>query len=334
MEIVVKGNVIKLTDAERQILQATASTNEDEANKAQKALAQVMSQAWRAGVLEPDLLGTIFSRIDLPGGIDAKFPFDFYSPGGEGRHKAFVVPSHGKIPDRVIEGDEIRVPTYKIANAISWSLDYARDARWDVVSRAIEVFTNGFIRKMNDDGWHVILKTAKESSVGVVSDSAATSGTFTKKLLLDMMVAIKRQDGGRNTRLTDLYLSPEAISDIRNLTHTQVGEVALLKLITEGEEMIPSLFGVKFHEMQEFGYAQEYNDYLLNTLGASVASSDQEFVVGLDLLHRDQFVMPIREQMQMFEDRLLHRTMKNGVYGWMELGFAALETRRVVLGSL
>jgi len=43
--------------------------------------------------------------------------------------------------------------------------------------------------------------------------------------------------------------------------------------------------------------------------------------------------MPIREDMQMFDDPTLHRSGQAGVYGWMELGFAVLDTRRVILGS-
>jgi hypothetical protein len=333
MEFQTKGAVIKVDEAKRQLLKATANETEDGV-KHRQALAQVMSDAWRAGVLEPDLLGTIFSRIDLEGGIDAKFPLDFYSPGLEGAYKAFVVPAQGQIPDKVIVGDEIRVPTYKVANAISWGLDYARDARWDVISRAIDVFTNGFTQKLNDDGWHVILKAASESSASVISDSAAASGAFTKSLLLNLMVGIKRQTGGRNAKVTDVYLSPEAINDIRNFTDSVVDQTTLRDLITSGEDSIPTLFGVRLHEPQELGYAQEYQNYLLNTIGASVAASDEEFVVALDQRNRDSFVMPIRQNMEMFDDKFLHRSGKQGVYGWLELGFAALDTRRAVLGSL
>ena len=44
-------------------------------------------------------------------------------------------------------------------------------------------------------------------------------------------------------------------------------------------------------------------------------------------------MMPVREDMQMFDDDALHVSAKMGVYGWMELGFAALDTRRAILGQ-
>ena len=192
MEITVNGNIIKLSDQEREILKATASADITQAATHRQALAQVMEQAWKSGVLEPDLLGTIFQKIQLPAGVEAKFPFDFYAPSNEGAYKAFVIPREGAIPDRVLDADEIRVPTYKIGNAISWSLDYARDARWDIVAKAIEVFTNGFVRKINDDGWHVLLRCAKEAVPGIQTDTAATAGIFSKRLLLSLMVSIKQ----------------------------------------------------------------------------------------------------------------------------------------------
>jgi hypothetical protein len=44
--------------------------------------------------------------------------------------------------------------------------------------------------------------------------------------------------------------------------------------------------------------------------------------------------MPVREQVQIFEDESLHRQKRAGFYGWAEQGFAVLDNRRVVLGSL
>ena len=61
---------------------------------------------------------------------------------------------------------------------------------------------------------------------------------------------------------------------------------------------------------------------------------DSEVVVGLDLTKRDSFIMPVREQVQIYEDETLHRQKRAGFYGWAEIGYAVLDNRRVVLGSL
>lgn len=331
--VIVNGKEIPVGDKEIELLRSTASQDEKVASEQKKALAETIQSAWVQGVLEPDTLGTIFTRIDLPAGVDAKFPLDFYSPSKEGDYVAFHIPKTGALPDRIISGDEIRVATYKVGNAIKWSLDYARDARWDVIARAIEVYTNGFVRKMNDDGWHALLACAAVNSV--TSDSAASAGVFSKQLLLNLMAAFKRQTGGRNSRCTDVFLSPEAINDIRAFSDTLVGDLMVRELVQMGEDQIPMLYGVRLHELQELGVGQEYQGYLVNTLGASLASGgDNEFCVAFDLMHRDSFVMPVREDMQTFDNPALHRSCEMGVYGWLEVGFACLDGRRVRLGSL
>jgi len=328
---------MQASEEEKDLLRATFGDPEDASVKQhRKALAQVLNRAWKSGVLEPEQIEPIFDRIPLPAGADAKFPLDFFRPtdgwGEAERHKAFIIPKEGMIPNVAIEGEEIFVPTFKMANAIDWALDYARDARWDVVAKAIEVFTNGFTQRLNDEGWRVVL-TAAASHGSVISDAAAAPGVFTKRLLTNLMTAIKRLEGGRGSRLTDLYMSPEAVADIRNFDTTVLDDVTLRNILITPEDGTPQLFGVRIHDAPDFGVDQDYQDILTDDLGISLGS-DEEFVVGLDLENRDSFVMPVREEMQMFDDPALHRRQRAGVYGWLEVGFASLDNRRALLGSL
>ena len=94
------------------------------------------------------------------------------------------------------------------------------------------------------------------------------------------------------------------------------------------------MFGVNLHTIDELGEGQEYQLFYSNVLGASLPATDVETVVGLDLRHRDSFIMPIRQEVQIFEDDTLHRQKRAGFYGWAEQGFAVLDNRRVLLGSL
>lgn len=316
----------------RELLRATAGSDAQSIEN-RKALAQVLESVWKQGILEPGTIDTVFSRIDIAPGVDAKFPLDFLSPeaGDSDRFNAVVLPAEGAMPIKKIDGDELHVPTYKISNSIAWNLDYARDARWDVITRAIEVFTNGFTKKMNRDGWNTILgATASDQS----RDADAATGTFTKALITEMQVAMKRQEGGRDSRLTDLFLSPEAIADIRKLDGDKVDEGTLRALLAhDGEAPLMSMFGVNLHELLELGVGQAHTDYYTSTLGNTIGGTDTEICIGLDLNKRDSFVMPVREDMQMFDDASLHRSGEAGVYGWMQLGFAVLDDRRITLGS-
>ena len=94
------------------------------------------------------------------------------------------------------------------------------------------------------------------------------------------------------------------------------------------------MFGVNLHVLDELGAGQEYEVYYESDLAGTLPSGKQEIVVGLDLSNRDSFVMPVRQAVQIFEDPTLHRQRRAGMYGWAEQGFAALDTRRVLLGAL
>jgi hypothetical protein len=47
----------------------------------------------------------------------------------------------------------------------------------------------------------------------------------------------------------------------------------------------------------------------------------------------DSFVSPIRKELETYEDPALYRQQRAGLYGWIELGFSVLDSRRVLLGE-
>ena len=137
--------------------------------------------------------------------------------------------------------------------------------------------------------------------------------------------------------MTDLYVSPEALEDVRNWGLDQVDEVTRREIYSapEGGAPITRIFGVNIQDLDELGEGQEYQTFLTssNGLSGSLQASDLELVVGLDQSASDSFVMPVKEQLQVFEDPTLHRQQRAGYYGFAELGFGVLDNRRVLLGS-
>jgi len=81
------------------------------------------------------------------------------------------------------------------------------------------------------------------------------------------------------------------------------------------------------------GQGQEYQVFFGHELLGSLAASDVELVVGLDLSTNDSFVMPVRADIEIFEDDSLHRQRRAGFYGFGEHGFGVLDNRRTILGS-
>ena len=322
-----------------ELLVRSGSLKREEALNANAEFAKALELPIRQGILSGDILDGIFEPITLSQGATPEFPLDFLAPGTEKDFVAYTIPNHGYIPERHVEGDYVMVPTYDIGSSIDYLLKYARDARWDVVGRAMEVLEGSFVKKMNDDGWHTLLAAGVDRNI-VVYDSDAAIGQFTKRLVSLMKTVMRRNGGGNsasNNRgmLTDLYVSPEAMEDLRNWGIDQVDEVTRREIYVadDGSGVVNRVFGVNLHDLDELGEGQEYQLFYSDVLGGTL-DADAELVVGLDLRRRDSFIMPVREGVQIFEDDTLHRQKRAGFYGWAEQGFAVLDNRRVILGSL
>ena len=302
-----------------ELLKQSGSADRTEALTAQHEIAKALEEPLRQGVLIGDILGNIFERMVMEPGTTSEFPLDLLAPGEEDEFVAYTNPGHGRIPERTVEGDYVMVPTYSISASIDWLLRYAREARWDVVGRAMQVLEASFVKKMNDDGWHTVLAAGVDRNI-MVYDADATAGQFTKRLV-SLMKTVMRRNGGGNTgslvrgKLTDMYLSPEALEDIRNWQVDQIDEITRREIFTAADGGITRLFQVNLHDIDELGESQEYQNFLTSQLSGSLQGSDVELVVGLDLGNRDSFIMPVKQEVQIFED------------------FAVLDNRRVLLGS-
>lgn len=308
--------------------------------KAVAELATALALPLRQGVLSGDITAGIFERIPLAPGATNEFPLDFISPGTEKEYRAYTIPSQGRIPEFNVEGDYVTIPTYEVGASIDWLLKYARDARWDIVSRAMQALEGKFIKKNNDDAWHVILAAAVDRNI-VVYDSAATAGLFTKRLVSLGKTTMRRNGGGNSTsmnrgKLTDIYLSPEGVEDIRDWGVDEVDEVTRREIFVadDGSGVMSRIFGVNLHDIDELGVSQEYQNFFVNELSGSLQGSDVELVIGLDLRTNDSFVNPVREDIQVFDDSVhMHRQRRAGVYAWGEHGWGVLDNRRVIAMS-
>jgi hypothetical protein len=322
------------------LLKKAGSSNKAEALVAQHELAKAIELPLREGVLVGDIAGGIFERIAMEPGTSTEFPLDLLAPGEEDEFIAYTNPGHGKVPERAAEGDYVMIPTYSVTNAIDMLLRYVREARWDVVSRAARVLEAGFVKKMNDDGWHTLLAAGVDRNI-LVYDADAAAGQLTKRQISLMKTVMRRNAGGNSASvnrgsLTDVYLSPEGIEDIRNWGVDQADEVTRREIYTGADDSaaLTRIFGVNLHGLDELGQSQEYQNYFTTNLSGSLGpSSDVELMVGLDLQSNDSFVMPVKQEVTIFEDDNLHRQQRMGFYGFAEIGFGVLDSRRVLLGS-
>ncbi len=154
-----------------------------------------------------------------------------------------------------------------------------------------------------------------------------------------MKTIVMRNGGGNsvtaNGKLTDCFLSPEGIEDVRNWGVDQLDELSRREvyLASDNGGAISRIYGVNLHGLFEFGDQQEYQQYFTDDLSGSLGTNDTELIIGLDLSSSDSFVMPLKKPVEIFEDEGMHRLQRQGYYGWSTLGFGVLDSRRLIAAS-
>ena len=320
------------------VLRQSGDGNLEVAQAAQREFAVALETPLRKGVLVGNILGDIFEKITVEPGGSTEYPLDLISPGLEGEHVAYTNPGHGRIPEKAVESDYVTIPTYSITSSIDFLLRYAREARWDIAGRAMQVMEAGFTKKMNDDGWHTLLAAGVDRNI-LVYDGDATAGMFSKRIVSLMQTVMRRNSGGNTAsanrgRLSDVYVSPEALEDVRNWGLDQIPDSVRANIYNAtGEGPVTNIFGVNLHDLDELGEGQDYQNFYTNALGGAVQASDLELVVGLDQGPNDSFIMPMKQDISIHEDPTMHRQQRAGWYGFAELGFGVLDNRRIILGS-
>lgn len=321
------------------LIKATASGDPMIRQKAQWELAKAIELPLREAVLYGDVLNGIYETVSWPQNTQVEYPLGLIAPGEEDEFVAFTSPGVGYIPERRVNGNYVTIPTYNVANSIDWELKFARTGVYNIVAKAMEVLAAGFVKKINNDRMHTLIAAGVDRNI-LVYDADATAGVFTKRLVSLMKTVMLRNGGGNSSslnkgRLTDIFTSPEAIEDVRNWDIQQVDELTRreIYLATDDSERLTRIFGVNLHPLHELGVGAEYQLYFTNQLGGSLASSDEELVIGVDLSNRDSFIMPVTGEIEIFADDNMHRRQEEGYYGWGGFGFAALDNRRCLIGS-
>lgn len=335
------GQSIQAPDAEMvKLLVDSASNNEQVAFAAVTKILEEAQAAMREGILDGDIVGQygIFVPKLLTNGEPLEWPLDFIVPGTESEYAAYTIPSVGYIPEKHVEGDYVTIPTYDVGAAIDFAIKFAKNGRWDVATRALQVLEAMFVKKNNLDAWKCLIAAAYDRNVKA-EDTLAPAGFFTKRLVSLMKIKMQREGGGNlasigQAQLTDIFTSPENVEDARNWDLTQIDDATRNK-IHNSANGLSDVFGVNIHPLNEFGVSQTLQDFYTTTLGGTLGSSDTELVIGLDLSvnSADVFVNPIRQELEIFPDPMLHRQRRQGYYGWLEHGFGVLDNRKVLIGS-
>ena len=212
----------------KQLASETCDPNYEVYSRALAEFTQAIELPVRKSIFDGSNLFNIFEEADFRDlRCQVEFPLDPVTPGTEGQYVAHAIPDCAAIPCAMLQGDYVVVPTYRIGHCVEWCIRRARFNNF-IQQRSIDAFRAGFVKKMNTDGWHVLMAAGLDRNI-VVHDPNASTGQFTKRLPI-MMKTLMRRNGGGNasssnrSRLTDLFMSPEIMDDVYNWNIDQIPE--------------------------------------------------------------------------------------------------------------
>jgi hypothetical protein len=296
---------LKNTPEQVELIKKVGSRNVVESAEAMEALAafvgpviqKVLAQAGTAGMIYRDME---FNEDDSP-----SYPLDLYYNEAAGLVSVWAQNVAGGLPSNYMDQpvQELKIATYRLDSAVSFNKKYARKARLDVVSGALDRMAQEVLVKQERNAWAVILKALANASTKdgrsvafgtsgalkhILSPAQTFSGaTFNLQMLNDLILRTKRINvsfaGGTPSDnsargLTDLFVSPEAKAKIRQFsfnplfattstTQTQLSEDVRTEIFRGGG--MESLFGINIIELLELGASQKYNVLLSNFTGAN-----------------------------------------------------------------
>jgi len=337
------------------------SANQELSADEKKEIAAAITVPILQLVRDQSLARQLFAVEPLGPGAQAAYPVadDFEAP-------IFVLPTLGYIPQNFIEavGEEVYVPIFKIGTSFDWSLDYARDGRIDIAERAMRNAARAVVDYEEESAWRVLVPAATTAFSGkgqlgprpapIVEISAGpAAGFLSKELVNQMMVRMKRN----KRTLTDLYVSPEDMADIREWSESEVDPVTRREIFQAAGRS--EIFGVVLHEVHQLGLTGKYNinsaasgfgifrlggggsfnDYApteANEVDANGAVTDpgETQIYGFDMTSNDSLVMPVKQELKFWDDPDLHRHQKQGFYGWEQIGLAVLDSRMITMGVI
>lgn len=238
----------------------------------------------------------IFMVDELPAGALAEYPIDL-----DDIETAVVMPRLGAVPQNLVVGDSLIVPTFEVSNSVEWKLAFVRDARFNIVERALEKLAESFVRAEEKAGWDTI-RGAIDSSNTLTTDETTLSRKLFNQLITEM-----RAQGASEPNV--IYVSPRLASDIRDWGVTEIDETTRREIFKAGG--MGSIYGVQIRELRSLADGEVFM-FDTTKLG----------------------VMPIRQRMTTYDKPDAINRLRAGVLAWEEIGFTVIDKRAMLYANI
>ena len=324
---------LKNTPEQIELIKAIGSRNPAVSREASESFAAFLGPVIQKVLMSAGTASQVYTDAEYDEDDSPSYPLDLYYGQADNHVSVWSQNVAGGLPTSQIEGmQELKISTYRLDSAVSFNKQYARKARLDVLSAAIERMANEVLIKQERNAWAVILKALAEASTTPKGGSALKhvvgSGVESEFVLNDLnrlMTRSKRlnESYSGNTAvapysngITHLYISPEMKEKIRafafNPLRTHDGAtVNNSQAVPDSvrEQIFRSagseeLFGIKLIELIELGIDKKYNILFNQMIGSNTlpgggsgnfAQGDDEILVGIDQ-SRGAFIRPVARQ--------------------------------------
>jgi len=273
---------LKNTPEQVELIKAIGSRDQNVAREASEAFAAFLGPVIEKVLLTAGTASQIYVDSAYDEDDSPSYPLDLYHGEGEGHVTVWSQHMAGGLPTSQVEGmREIKIATYRLDSAVSFNKRYARRARLDVISKALERMAQEVLIKQERNAWSVILKALNDASTGGTKHvlANASAGKFGLADLNNLMVhntRINESFSGHtpvapySNGITDLYVSPEIKSMVRafayNPINTSGADAAFNQTLPENvrEDIyrsagMQSIYGVNLVELVELGAGKKYN---------------------------------------------------------------------------
>ena len=182
------------------------------------ALAQAMVEPIRRA-LEYQAVGRKLLMVDeLPQGAYARYEKDV-------RATATVIARRGAVPDGIIEGEEILVPTFEIATNPTVRISEVKARRFYIVDRA-QIKAKEAIQKEEDSN----IFTAINAAVPAANQVISTGGSLSVSALNQAFATVEQHD----LTVGKVVMHALRYADVRNFGKTVYDEATTKEVLTTG----------------------------------------------------------------------------------------------------
>ena len=139
--------------------------------------------------------------------------------------RGFVISKRGTVPDQIIEGDRIQVPTFEISSYPQVRFSQVKERRFNLIDRA-QQRAKSDIMAVEDE----VVFSLIDSAATDVNPVTTSTGSLTRQALKDAFKEVEKHD----LIVTKIVMNAQAFADIRGWDRNDFDPVTQYEVLQTG----------------------------------------------------------------------------------------------------